>query len=114
MADYFYVGGMLHPYWWVEDTERGLVADNRAAETDMGQLYDHEFAAYFGPRAMPITEQEYRDGSVTLEEWMAWYLAEQNKQLKSELRDAIAQRDLARSQRDTAKAEAEQYKGMRP
>jgi hypothetical protein len=72
MSDYFYVGGMVSPYWYLNRDGQDEYADNRDSDTDMGGLYNGEFHNYFGARAMPITEQQYNDASVTFQEWVRW------------------------------------------
>lgn len=64
---YWYVSGMRSPYWCVREAQdyptRGevtVVAHNRDADTDMGDLYGDEFKTYF-PNAIQVSQDEYNN-----------------------------------------------------
>jgi len=78
MSDYFYVPGMMYPFWvtyraenYPKEGESVLVAHNLDADTDMGDLYGPEFAEMF-PTAMPITAEQANNRSVTYADWVEW------------------------------------------
>ncbi|AEK09471.1 hypothetical protein LITTLEE_89 [Mycobacterium phage LittleE] len=65
MTRYFYVPGMMYPYWivseeedWPRPGDATTVAMNSAASTDMGNLYGDEFSQFF-PHAVEITKEQY-------------------------------------------------------
>lgn len=58
-ATYYYVPGMMYPYWGVYPDPRdgSTYAHNLDAETDMGDLSGEEFTQMFGDRAKPISRE---------------------------------------------------------
>lgn len=65
MTKYWYVEGMMYPYWasYVQEDypkpgDRVTIWHNKEADTDMGDLYDTEFQVSF-PQAREITKEEY-------------------------------------------------------
>lgn len=72
MADsrFYRVPGMAHPYWatseahdWPNPGDLTLIAFNRDADTDMGNLYGPEFHAMF-PNAVEISKEEWETGRI--------------------------------------------------
>lgn len=58
---YYYVPGMMYPYWAVYvDGERDY-AHNLDSDTDMGDLDVEEFTQMFGDRARVISSQVAHD-----------------------------------------------------
>lgn len=79
MDEYYYVPGMMNPYWYVSRVhdypkpgDVTAMAHNADSDTDMGDLFGDEFDNYF-PNAMPITEQQMADRSVTDDDWKRWH-----------------------------------------
>lgn len=65
MNKFYRVPGMMYPYWvvseerdWPNEGDVTKVAMNRAAQTDMSDLYGDEFEKFF-PNAIEITREEY-------------------------------------------------------
>ena len=60
MTTYWYVPGMMNPYWIImDDLIYGTTcATNADADTDMGNLYGSEFHTHF-PKAQQITEEQF-------------------------------------------------------
>lgn len=65
MTKYYRVDGMMYPFWYgspVADYPKpGQTTwcwNNRDADTDMGMLYDNEFAEMF-PDAVEVTKEEF-------------------------------------------------------
>lgn len=78
MTSFYYAPGMMRPYWavyeqkdWPESGVTTKIATNADADTDMGNLYGDEFAKYF-PAAMPITEDQYKNRSITMADYRKW------------------------------------------
>ena len=63
-----------------------IFAHNLDADTDMGDLYDHEFAEFF-PAAMPITQEQAHNRTVTDRDWLVWI---RERKLKEQSQEGVS------------------------
>jgi hypothetical protein len=64
MISYYWTVGMTNPYWFVTDS----IVGNQDTDTD---LMPEDFEKWF-PHAMPISQKDYDERSITLAKYMSY------------------------------------------